>query len=97
MAEHLRYVRIFTLANDDCKKRHNATEAVKISETSLCAFKTHGAGTCFGDSGGPLAAKQTLIGLVSWGIPCAQGKPDMFTRISSYVDWIVQETGLEVN
>lgn len=55
-----------------------------------------GAGTCFGDSGGPLVINGNVIGLVSWGIPCARGRPDMFTRVSSYVDWVAEHTGVTI-
>lgn len=41
-----------------------------------------------GDSGGPLAANGSLIGIVSWGIPCGLTYPDVFTRVSSHVSWI---------
>lgn len=42
-----------------------------------------------GDSGGPLVqADGSLIGIVSWGVPCGLGLPDIFTQVSSYKDWI---------
>lgn len=41
-----------------------------------------------GDSGGPLVCDGVQIGVVSWGTPCAKGKPDVFTRVYSYVDWV---------
>lgn len=41
-----------------------------------------------GDSGGPLAADGEQIGVVSWGIPCAKGRPDVFTRVFPYRSWI---------
>ncbi|XP_068981423.1 chymotrypsin-2-like isoform X2 [Bombus flavifrons] len=47
-----------------------------------------GWGTTSGDSGGPLVADNEQIGVVSWGIPCARGRPDVFTRVYSYIDWI---------
>lgn len=45
------------------------------------------------DIGGPLAnfnnkSKIELVGIVSFGIPCAKGYPDAYTRVSFYVDWI---------
>lgn len=48
-----------------------------------------GRGMCHGDSGGPLASNGELIGLVSWGHPCAVGRPDAFVRLSHFYDWIM--------
>lgn len=44
-----------------------------------------------GDSGGPLVADYgvpVLIGVISWGVPCSVGYPDVYTRISAYQSWI---------
>nr|CAD7578391.1 unnamed protein product [Timema californicum] len=41
-----------------------------------------------GDSGGPLAFGGRVVGIVSWGSPCALGFPDVYVRVSEYVDWI---------
>jgi hypothetical protein len=44
---------------------------------------------CMGDSGGPLVLEDgSLIAIVSWGVPCALGMPDIFTKVSEYKDWI---------
>ena len=54
-----------------------------------------GAGAaCPGDSGSPLVtweepAGWTLIGLLSNGArSCFDGKPEVYTRVSSYMEWI---------
>jgi secreted trypsin-like serine protease len=52
--------------------------------------------TCEGDSGGPLEIKlygqskliPFLVGLTSFGIGCATDSPGVYTRVSSYIDWI---------
>ncbi|XP_047534318.1 chymotrypsin-1-like [Vanessa atalanta] len=51
----------------------------------ICTFHSTGHGTCNGDSGSPLirSDRQQQIGIVSWGLPCARGAPDVFTRISA--------------
>nr|XP_012218726.1 PREDICTED: chymotrypsin-2-like [Linepithema humile] len=61
-----------------------------ISTTQICAYDwTTEKGVCQGDSGGPLTVGGNLVGLVSWGIGCASTSfPTVFTRVSSYLDWI---------
>lgn len=64
--------------------------------TEVCAgYKAGGKDACQGDSGGPLVTKDeggkgvVLQGLVSWGHGCARaGKYGVYTRVSSYIDWI---------
>lgn len=41
-----------------------------------------------GDSGGPLVVGNFVVGITSWVIPCALGYPDVYTRVSSFADWI---------
>lgn len=46
-----------------------------------------------GDSGGPLYCNGKLAGITSYGtVICAFGKPDVFTRVSKFVDWIIINT-----
>jgi hypothetical protein len=65
----------------------------------VCAGSLKGdSGTCQGDSGGTLACQQTdgswtVYGAVSFGVAgtcLSAGMPSIFTRVSSYVDWIHQ-------
>lgn len=53
--------------------------------------------TCQGDSGGPMSAKingtNFLIGITSWGVNCADGFPGVYTRVTSYFDWIDSSLG----
>ncbi|XP_050344322.1 chymotrypsin-2-like [Nymphalis io] len=60
----------------------------------ICTFHSTGRGTCNGDSGSPLMRvdRKQQIGVVSWGLPCARGAPDMFVRVSAYRTWIQQHT-----
>ncbi|KAF0308196.1 Venom protease [Amphibalanus amphitrite] len=62
--------------------------------TKLCAAGP-GRDACRGDSGGPLVVTQpddrrVLVGIVSTGYKCAtRGFPGIYTRVASYVDWIL--------
>jgi len=89
IATYLKYVKLYTVTNSECATRHNQTGGL-IYDGSICALLTGGHGACFGDSGGPLTTGGKLIGLVSWGRPCAVGIPDVFTRVSVFLDWIAE-------
>ena len=53
----------------------------------LCTFK--------GDSGGPVVYNNKLIGIVSFGVGCAQpGYPGVYARIPPLRDWIKIKTNL---
>lgn len=41
-----------------------------------------------GDSGGPLAVNGQVVGIASWVVPCAEGYPDVYTKVFTYRDWI---------
>lgn len=67
-----------------------------IANSMMCAsFKDRDA--CQGDSGGPLIVKGTngdedlLVGLVSWGLGCANDFPGVYSRVSSGYNWVRRE------
>ncbi len=93
------------VSNEDCAEAN--TGAFDINDTHVCAQEP-GVDTCVGDSGGPLLVDQSdlaggasnlvQVGITSFGIGCADPDfPGVYTRISSYVDWIeknLEETTL---
>ncbi|XP_032671249.1 chymotrypsin-1-like [Odontomachus brunneus] len=82
---YLQYVELTTTTLSDCRRVHS-----NVFEKQLCCFEKHGIGACMGDSGGPLVCNGRLAGIVSWGIPCGVGYPDVFTKAYHYQDWISQ-------
>jgi secreted trypsin-like serine protease len=82
-------VGVLLIGRKDCASRPGYRGTV--DETVLCAGG-EGRDTCTGDSGGPLVAgipAITVIGIVSWGRGCADGRyPGIYTRVSAHADWI---------
>jgi secreted trypsin-like serine protease len=73
---------------------NRAPENVGITDVMICAAIAQGGkSSCQGDSGGPLIVNTGTgiqqVGIVSWGIGCAQaGLPGVYTRVSEFKDWL---------
>jgi len=91
-------VELSVVSNFHCGNAHAPSEIVS---TMPCADGDR-KDTCQGDSGGPLfltteSGNKVLVGVTSFGYGCAvDDYPGIYTRVSSYIDWICQETGGEV-
>lgn len=72
----------------------------RVSDRMICAgYKREPINACNGDSGGPLVIREgptgwVQVGVVSWGNKdcTAAGSFGVFTRVSSYIDWIMEVT-----
>ncbi|XP_063984407.1 chymotrypsin-2-like [Diachasmimorpha longicaudata] len=81
--DKLQWLQVKVISQLKCKLRHWL-----LTSSQICTLTKRGEGACHGDSGGPLVSKGYQIGIVSYGLPCALGSPDVFTRVYSFVDWI---------
>lgn len=86
LPDHLQFAQLNSITVNECQSR--LAQINQIFDTQICTFTRAGQGACQGDSGGPLVLGGAQAGIVSWGYPCAKGYPDVFTRVSSYVDWV---------
>ncbi|XP_016954733.1 serine protease 1-like [Drosophila biarmipes] len=81
------------ISNADCSSVYGAQP-----EGILCVATTGGKSTCFGDSGGPLVLHDgtKLVGVTSWvaGNGCDAGYPSGFTRVTSQLEWIRDNSGI---
>lgn len=61
----------------------------------VCAgYPQGGIDTCQGDSGGPMWRDDLQVGIVSWGIGCAQpNQPGVYTRLARYEPWVAATVG----
>ena len=94
----LHQVDLSVVSNEDCSAAYGAR--VEIHDTQVCAGDVLDAGkdACVGDSGGPLFVRENgggfaEVGITSFGIGCANSAfPGVYTRVSSYVGWIAQNS-----
>ncbi|CRL05183.1 CLUMA_CG018098, isoform A [Clunio marinus] len=90
------------VSNFECNKSYNEEPdhlPYGIISSQVCAGdSSRQRDTCQGDSGGPLQVLKyrkedykvyyEIIGITSFGQFCASGSPSVYTRVSSYLDWI---------
>lgn len=94
----LRFVRMQPITNEECGNKWGW----HFKNTFICTRGLNGfnSTTCSGDSGNGLIAKNEnfsfLFGIVSYGAPGCVGKPKVFTRVTSYLDYIHSVTGIEI-
>jgi len=97
VANNLQYVDLKVISNPECAKTYG--NAI-VTSSNICVATPNGRSTCNGDSGGPLVVKtdKIQIGLTSFGAAagCELGHPGAFTRVTSYLPWIAEKSGLPV-
>nr|XP_057929748.1 serine protease 57-like [Doryrhamphus excisus] len=88
LASTLQEVNVTLLSQRTCRRRWRG---VPIARTMVCGTGSRVVqGFCSGDSGGPLVCDGEAAGVVSFsGRRCGNPRtPDVYTRISSFSDWI---------
>ncbi|KAF5272057.1 hypothetical protein FQR65_LT05039 [Abscondita terminalis] len=83
-SNELMYTSLEVMSLDECRKAYPQYD---IDNNIVCT-KGGNRGGCDGDNGSPLVSFGLQVGLLSWGIPCATGKPDVFTNLAPYNNWI---------
>lgn len=88
---------MYTYNNNICESFYQTV----LSDGKVCLRSSSGqSGACGGDSGGPFAVGNTLIGLTSYGWnsmlfnTCNVSAPSIYTRVSYYRTWIKQTAGI---
>ncbi|XP_023165803.2 proclotting enzyme isoform X2 [Drosophila hydei] len=98
----LRDAQVPIISRRTCEQSYKSVfQFVQFSDKLICAGSST-VDACQGDSGGPLMLPQLdgsiyryyLLGIVSFGYECAKpGFPGVYTRTSSYMNWIQQILG----
>ncbi|KAL4714616.1 hypothetical protein ACJJTC_019679 [Scirpophaga incertulas] len=85
----LQMINLTALSVESCQDRFSGINEVYSSQ--ICSLTKSGEGACHGDSGGPLVEDGAVVGIVSWGMPCARGFPDVYSRVYYFKDWIQEK------
>ncbi|KAK5643948.1 hypothetical protein RI129_007793 [Pyrocoelia pectoralis] len=84
--DNLQHINLKSVTSEDCAQRLNDNT---VDRTHVCTLTKADESACHRDCGSALVTNKQ-IGIVSFGRPCVQGYPDIYTRVSSFKDWIAQ-------
>ncbi|XP_034108565.1 trypsin beta [Drosophila albomicans] len=95
-APRLHYTFVVQMDRQRCTQ--NYFGAGTVTGSMFCAGSKSGLGdrdSCMGDSGGPLitsiAGRFKLLGIVSWGLGCANAQyPGVYTYVTAHTNWLTQ-------
>ncbi|XP_067645064.1 collagenase-like isoform X2 [Eurosta solidaginis] len=91
----LQFATFKVVTNEVCAEEYGSTT---IDNEKICTATANRIGVCSGDSGGPLvlASSKLQIGIMSLcsSKGCESDSPALYTRVTSYLDWIRNNTGL---
>ncbi|KAH8323988.1 hypothetical protein KR074_005512, partial [Drosophila pseudoananassae] len=95
----LKYFNVDIISNDQCIMEEEERDyPYKIFPSSYICIGPSNNSPCHQDSGGPLIVKNetetVLVGITSFGEKgCPVNHPTVYTRVSSYLDWIHKNAG----
>ncbi|XP_049772187.1 brachyurin-like [Schistocerca cancellata] len=100
VSAQLMYVRVGVLSNAVCQLYYGGS----VLSSTLCTSDASTKGTCGGDSGGPVVRTNedgsfVLLGVVSYGsiYGCERNYPSGHARVTSFLDWISEKTGIAIS
>lgn len=89
------------ISTTECQSLMSGVSGTVVWDSHICVYdRANNAGSCNGDSGGPLNCDDSgvrVAGVTSWGVSgalgrCLQTYPSVYTRTSAYLDWITTNT-----
>lgn len=103
----LQWAPMHVISNLNCSERFSSVFIKNVCAQvnnegckNVCAQVNKGCTNCFLDYGGPLVLKsdnRTLIGVFSFFVPSTSRMAQVFSRITPYLKWIEENTGITAN
>ncbi|KAM7534125.1 hypothetical protein Aperf_G00000114070 [Anoplocephala perfoliata] len=94
----LRHIKVPLISHEECKESFAMPSLLnpdfQILPSFICAGDSDSMDACQFDSGGPMMCRSgvddqyIVVGVISFGIQCASGYPGIYTRVTSYLNWI---------
>ncbi|KAJ6637112.1 Collagenase [Pseudolycoriella hygida] len=95
LSNYLRYAPQTTITNEECQQSFDSNF---VQATSICARSSTTQAACFGDMGGPLVVQYQdtwmQIGIASTLQSTGCQGTVVYTRLTSYIEWIRAMTGI---
>ncbi|XP_066581676.1 chymotrypsin-2-like [Prorops nasuta] len=91
VSSYLRKLAVKIVSIQECQRWYRYMD---IQAHNLCVFRSVGRGICSGDSGSPLIVGGKLGAVVSGGIKCAVGAPDILTNanfMKRFINWALSQ------
>jgi trypsin len=91
----LQAVEVFIISRAACNNAYAAYGG--ITENMICAgVPGGGKDACQGDSGGPLVVGNQQVGIVTWGVGCAEANyPGVYSNVATLRSFVTEETGVQ--
>ncbi|XP_055388952.1 collagenase-like [Condylostylus longicornis] len=94
--DSLNWHELTVISNQDCLSSYT-----DVTNEALCTRVITGGNVCLSDIGGPLVILDPegwkLVGIASYTLDCDSSYPAVFSRITSYLYWISEVTGIKLN
>lgn len=88
----MQFMNVKAIKQEVCAEQYKKL-ITKIYNGSLCSMSPHGQGSCYGDNGNPLVSNGQLIGVYSWQRKWGV-EPQVYTRISAFLEWVEKVSGV---
>ncbi|TMW46143.1 hypothetical protein DOY81_008780 [Sarcophaga bullata] len=92
-SDYLQWSRFQVVNNNVCTYSFGG----QFKSSNICISTSGGVSPCFGDSGSPMVLESTKVQIGVFSFlrkSCQSSYPTVFTRLTSYLDWIRYYTGI---